>query len=176
MLPAGAAGSKNILADVFVADFDFGRLADLRGNVDSGEAGLTLPLGIERADAHQPMHAGFPFQIAVGHRPTDHHRGVVDAGHAVVRAIEQLDCIALFLGPIQYIRNSISAQSLASVPPSRALIERMALLASCGPLSSDLSSKSSSAARPDRVPAAARGRKLSSSPANFDQGPDRRPL
>ena len=42
-----------------------------------------------------------------------------------------------------YIRSSISAQSLASVPPSRALIVRIAPLESKGPLSSPLSSSCS---------------------------------
>ena len=40
------------------------------------------------------------------------------------------------------MRSSISAQSLASVPPSRALIVRIAPALSCGPLSSALSSRS----------------------------------
>ena len=39
-----------------------------------------------------------------------------------------------------YIRSSISAQSLASVPPSRALMVRIAPLESKGPFSSPLSS------------------------------------
>ena len=42
-----------------------------------------------------------------------------------------------------YIRSSISAQSLASVPPSRALMVRIAPAASCGPLSSAFSLSSS---------------------------------
>ena len=41
------------------------------------------------------------------------------------------------------MRSSISAQSLASVPPSRALIVRIAPAASWGPLSRALSSRSS---------------------------------
>ena len=43
----------------------------------------------------------------------------------------------------EYIRNIMSAQSLASVPPSRALIVRIAPAPSLGPLSSAFSSRSS---------------------------------
>ena len=85
-----------------------------------------------------------PLEVAVGHRAADGDRGVVDAGLFVVLAVEQLDVVAVLLGPCMYIRSSISAQSLASVPPSRALIVRIAPAASCGPLSRALSLSSSS--------------------------------
>ena len=71
VLAAGAAGAKDVFANVLVAELDLDRVVDLRRDVDRGETGLPLAFGVEGADPHQPVHARLALQIAVGHRPAN---------------------------------------------------------------------------------------------------------
>ena len=76
------------------------RVVHLRRNIDRGEARLPLAFGVERADPHQPVHARLALEIAVGHRPADGDAGALNAGHAVVLPVEQLDVVVVRLRPV----------------------------------------------------------------------------
>ncbi len=121
---------EHIFANVFVAEFDFGVLVDFRRDIDGGETGLPFAFRIERTDAHQAVHTGFAFEVAISHGTADGDRSMLDAGDSVILTVEQLGFVSVFLAQSRYMRSIISAQSLASVPPSRALMDRMAALAS----------------------------------------------
>ena len=71
VLAAGAAGAVDVLADVLVPVDLHLDVVQLRQHVDRGEAGVPAVLGVERADAHQPVHAALAREIAVGVRARD---------------------------------------------------------------------------------------------------------
>ena len=100
VLAPRAAGSEHVFANIFVADLDFGAFADLGRNINRREAGLAFAFRIEGADSHQPMHAGFALQIAVGHRSANHQRGTGNAGLFIILPIEQFHRIAVLLSPL----------------------------------------------------------------------------
>src|SRR6185437_1718027 len=57
MLAAFAAAPVGIDAQVFRLDLDVDRVVDLRAYKHAGKAGMPSFRGVERRDAHQPMHA-----------------------------------------------------------------------------------------------------------------------
>ena len=100
MLTAGTAGPEDVLADVLVADLHFGVVVgDLRRDVDCCEACLSLALGVERADSHEPVNAHLPLQIAVGPWAADRYGGALDASYRVVLPVEQFDGVVMLAGP-----------------------------------------------------------------------------
>ncbi len=101
VLPARAAGSERILPHVIFVDVDLDAVGHLGGHIDRREAGLSLPFGVERADADQSVHAGFTLQIAVRQRAAHGNRRVVDPGLVVVAAVQQFHRIVVLLGPLR---------------------------------------------------------------------------
>ena len=78
VLPAGAAGAdEGDEIQVLFGNFDFGvGLLEIGHDVDRGEAGLPLVLGVERAGADQAMNAGLGAHVAVGVFALDQQRDV----------------------------------------------------------------------------------------------------
>ena len=97
-LPLGAIG---VDAQVFHLHVDHNRVVDLRADEDAGEAGMP-PLGrVERRDAHQPMHARFAAQQAVGKVAGDGEGRGLDPRLVAVLNLVDLGAEALPLGPAQ---------------------------------------------------------------------------
>ena len=99
VLAAGAAAAERVAPQVVGPDLDVDRAVDLRRHVHGGERRLPAGVGVERADAHQPMHAGLALQVAVGVVADDAQRGAADAGFLVVELIDDLGLEAVALGP-----------------------------------------------------------------------------
>src|SRR5881396_1013455 len=53
-------------------------LLDFRDHIHTGEAGMAPFVGIERGDAHQPVHASFRLAKAVGVFSRDQRGGTLD--------------------------------------------------------------------------------------------------
>ena len=67
VLAAGALGAVGVDAQVVVGDLaDLDVVVDLRQHLDQRERRVAPLLGVERADAHQPMDAPLGTQVAVG--------------------------------------------------------------------------------------------------------------
>ena len=100
---------------------------NLRHDVHAGKGGVPALVGIERRDAHEPVHAALGLQIAVGVFALDLERDGLDA-----RFFAELDVDDWLLKPCRsiqrwYMRRSMSAQSHDSVPPAPELMVRKAL-------------------------------------------------
>src|SRR6516165_6140942 len=70
MLAAGAAGAKGIALQLVRLDIDIDRAFDVGRDIDRGERRMPAGVGVERADADEPVHAGFTLQVAVGVIPS----------------------------------------------------------------------------------------------------------
>jgi len=75
MLTAGPAGPVGIGPHIGFIDFNRLGILDFGSDVNGRKTGLAFSFGIERADPDQPVHAGFPFEIAIGHGAADRQRG-----------------------------------------------------------------------------------------------------
>src|SRR5450631_3939473 len=78
VLAAGAARAHDVDAQILVVDLDLDGLVDVRVDEDAGERGVPPRLAIVRRDAHQPVHARFGAQPAVGPFPFDADGGALD--------------------------------------------------------------------------------------------------
>src|ERR687898_803550 len=100
VLSAGARRPEDVHLDVLLVDLDRGvALVEHRHHLQGGEGRLALALGVERADAHQPVHAPLGLQVAVCVAPVDDQLGRRDAGLGARRAIVELGVEAPALGP-----------------------------------------------------------------------------
>ena len=97
------------------------------------ERGVPPLLRVERADAHQTVHAALGGQQAVDVRAADRERGGLDPRLVAVLDLVDLGVEAVRSAHRVYMRSSISAQSWLSVPPAPALIVAIASDASYGP-------------------------------------------
>ena len=79
MLAAGAGGAIDVDAHILFRDVDLDGLVDHRIDGDAGERCVPPRVGIERRDAHQPVHAGFGLQPAIGILALDQQGGGFDA-------------------------------------------------------------------------------------------------
>jgi hypothetical protein len=75
-------------------------------------------------DAHQPVHARFGLQPAIGVVALDQHGRGLDAGLFAVVHFQHFDLEARRSAQRVYMRNSMLAQSWLSVPPAPAWISR----------------------------------------------------
>jgi hypothetical protein len=91
--------------------------------------------GIERRNSDQAVDAALRLEIAEGILAGGGKGDAFDARFVAGLKIDDVGFEPLRLHPSRYMRNSISAQSWASVPPAPALMETMALLASSSPSS-----------------------------------------
>ena len=82
-----------------LGDIDLDAVVDHREDRDAGERGVPARVGIERRDAHQPVHAGFRLQPAIGVVAADLDGGRLDAGLFALGLFEIFDLEAVLLGP-----------------------------------------------------------------------------
>ena len=99
VLPAGARCAIGVDLQVALVDLDLDVVIDHRIHPDAGETGVPPRRGIERADAHQPVHAGLGLQPAIGVRPAHLQRRRLDAGLLALALLQQLHLVAVLLGP-----------------------------------------------------------------------------
>ena len=82
-------------------------------------------VGIVGRNAHEPVHARFGLQPAIGIVTLDREGGGFDAGFFAVMHFQDLDLVASWRSAQRvYMRSSMLAQSWLSVPPAPAWISR----------------------------------------------------
>ena len=88
VLAAGAAGAVGVHAQVLLVDLDLDVVVDFGHDVQRGERRVPPLVGVERADAHQPVHAALGLQVAVGVRAGHEERDALDAGLLAGQVVE----------------------------------------------------------------------------------------
>ena len=102
VLPAGALGAERLDAQLVVGDLaDLGVVLDLGQHLDEGERRVAPLLGVERADAHEPVDAPLGTEEAVGAPTGDRDRHALEAGLLPFELVEDLGREAVALGPAQ---------------------------------------------------------------------------
>src|SRR5687767_9619042 len=99
MLAAGAAAAEGLALQVVVADFDVDGAFDVGRDIDRGKRGMPAFVGVEGADAHEPVNARLTLEIAVGVLALDVQRSAADAGLLVSQFVNQLRRVAVTLRP-----------------------------------------------------------------------------
>ena len=82
-----------------LVDLDVDRVVDHRIDPGGREAGVPPRVRIERRDAHQPVHARFGLEPAIGVRAADLEGGGLDAGLFAGALLLELDLVAVRLRP-----------------------------------------------------------------------------
>jgi hypothetical protein len=132
VLAAGAAGAEGVGAHVGRVDLDLDRVVDLGVDEQAGEAGVAAAGAVERALAHQAVHAGFGAQVAEGVVALDLDGGALDAGHVAFGLVFTSALKPLRSQYFRYWRSSMLAQSQASVPPAPAWMSMKQFSGSAG--------------------------------------------
>ena len=101
MLATGAAGAIGVDAQVVVVDLDLHVLADQRRGVHGGEAGVPAVGRVERAHAHEAVHALLAGDQAVHVLTLHGERGALEAGFVTFLRVVDLDLEATLLEPAQ---------------------------------------------------------------------------
>ena len=124
MLPAGALGAERLDPQLVVGDLaDLHVVLDLGQDLDQRERGVAALLRVVRADAHQAVHASLGSQEAVGAPTVDRDGRALDAGLLPFQLVQRSSVPKRWRSAQRrYMRSSISAQSVASVPPAPALM------------------------------------------------------
>ena len=99
MLAAGPRGAISVDSAIDLVDFDLYPVVDDRIDPNRGEARVPARIGIERGNAHQPVHARLGFQPAMRVVALDDDRRRLDAGLIPIRLLNQLDVELSPLGP-----------------------------------------------------------------------------
>ena len=100
VLAAGARRPVGVDAEVLLVDLDLaGHVLQERHHVERGEAGLAAVLGVERRDAHQPVHAPLGGQQPEGVAAAHDERGRHEPGLLALGGLLDLDGEAPALGP-----------------------------------------------------------------------------
>src|SRR5690348_3242165 len=101
VLAAGTRRTVYVGLQVGRVDVDLDAVVHFRRNEYRGETGVPAVVRIERALAHQPVHADLGLQPAVGIVALDAERGGLDAGHVAAADFHQLGFPATVLAPAQ---------------------------------------------------------------------------
>ena len=95
VLAAGARGPIGVDAEVLVDQLDLDVVVDLGIDPDRGEAGLPPRVAVERADAHEAVHARFGLQPAVGVGAVHLEGAALDARLFAVRSFKHIDLVSM---------------------------------------------------------------------------------
>ncbi len=99
VLTARARRAEDVHPDVLVADLDVDLVVDDRIHEHRREARVPPSLRVERRDAHEPVHADLGLQKPERVRTFDLEHGALDARLFAVAHVEDVDGVALSLGP-----------------------------------------------------------------------------
>src|SRR5690606_15380219 len=101
VLTAGTRGAIGVDAQVGRVDLDLDVVVDFRRHEHRGERGVATVAGVERALAHQAVHADLGAQPAVGVFAANVHGGTLDAGHFAFGQLDDFRVEAVLGGPAQ---------------------------------------------------------------------------
>ena len=99
--PPGARRAIGVDAQVGGIDVDDDRIVDFRIDEDAGERRVPPRVGVERALAHEPVHAHLGAQEAVGVVALDLDRRALDARDFAVGLFQHIGAVALALAIAQ---------------------------------------------------------------------------
>ena len=99
VLSAGTAAAVGVPRDVRRTDFDLDVVVDDGISEDGGEGGVSPRRGVERRDAHQPVHAILALEEAVGVGALDFDGRGFDAGHVTFLTVDEFHGEVVALGP-----------------------------------------------------------------------------
>src|SRR5690606_26010831 len=101
VLAAGAGGAVHVHLQVGRVDLDVDLVVHLGADEHRGETGVAAVVRVERALAHQAVHAGLGLQPTVGEVALHAEGGGLDAGHFAGADLHQLGLPAARLAPAQ---------------------------------------------------------------------------
>ena len=101
--PPAPRGAEGVGAHVGRVDVDLDRVVDLGVDEHAGEAGVAAARRVERALAHQAVHAGLGAQQAEGVVALDLDRRAADAGDVALGLFHHLGLEALALAVLQVL-------------------------------------------------------------------------
>ena len=102
MLAARTLRAERLDAQLVVGDLaDLGVVLDLGQGLDERERRVAPLLGVERADAHEPMDAALGAQVAVGAPARDRDGHALEARLLPFELVEDLGREPVALGPAQ---------------------------------------------------------------------------
>ena len=99
VLAAGALGAHRVDTHVGFLDVDLDAVVDHRIDGHARERRVPPRVGIERRDAHQAVHAGLGLEPAIGVAALDLDGRRLDPGFFAGGLFEELDLVAVLLGP-----------------------------------------------------------------------------
>ncbi len=99
VLSAGAAAAIGVPRDVRRTDFDLDVVVDDGIGEDGGEGGVAPRRGVERRDAHQPVHAVLALEEAVSVGTLDFDGRGLDARHVTFLTVNEFHGEVVALGP-----------------------------------------------------------------------------
>src|SRR5690606_9219875 len=97
----GAGGAVGVDTQVGRVDLDVHLVVDFGGHEHRRERGVATRAGVERALAHQAVHADLGTQPAEGVLALDVHGGALDAGDFTLGQLDDLGTEAALVGPAQ---------------------------------------------------------------------------
>mmetsp|Transcript_53742 Transcript_53742/g.126656 ORF Transcript_53742/g.126656 Transcript_53742/m.126656 type:complete len:295 (+) Transcript_53742:1791-2675(+) len=103
VLAAGAAGAEGVGTHIGRVDVDLDRVVHFRVDEQRRERGVAAAGAVERALAHQAVHAGLGAQQAEGVLALHLDRRALDAGHVAGRFVFQRGLEALALAVLQVL-------------------------------------------------------------------------
>ena len=134
VLAAGALRPERVDPDLVPVELDLDVVVGLRQDLDEGERRLAPLLGVERADPDEAVDAALGAEPAVGARGRRPRRSTLLRPACSPSCWSTISVLKRWRSAQRrYIRRSISAQSVASVPPAPALIVRIAPRSSYSP-------------------------------------------
>ena len=150
---------RPVRVDAQVAGVDLGRFGFVERwyGIERRERGVATRLGVERRDAHEPVHSLLAREHPVGIATLDRERRRRDAGFVAGLHRVDLDTKPRRSAHRRNMRRSMSAQSCASVPPAPECTSQIASRSSCSPVNSARSSSRSSSPRAARSRASISG-------------------
>ena len=101
VLPAVASAAEGVPFDVGGIDLDVDGVVHERIDKDAAEGGLPLALGIERRNAHEPVHARFGLEIAVGVVALELDGSALDSGFVALLIFGNGHLVAVALAPAE---------------------------------------------------------------------------
>ena len=101
VLTTGTRGPVGVDPQVLLVDLDIGHILEERGDLECGEGGLSLALGVERRHAHQSVHTMLGSEASVGVAAVDEEGGRRDTRLVAGRHLIQFHLEPALLGPAQ---------------------------------------------------------------------------
>ena len=134
VLAARTLGAEGVDLELVVRDLAHLRVVlHLRQDLDKRERSVATLLRVVGGDSHEPVDAALGAQVAVCPAAFDADGDALEPSLLALELVDDFRPVWCRWAQRRYMRSSISAQSVASVPPAPAVIVRMASYSSYSP-------------------------------------------